>query len=845
MNKLTKATVDGNEVYQTTNDQVKSHFVETDINGVATFTVSGTNTKATPVAFIDDGGYIGGDEKDNKKVHRTELQVTAKELTFGAIHAKYELEITRDGAEEAAEGEKNGRLYKIVVKDENGKAAANEVVNVGLDEVLDRVISTNTDAKFIVNADSEKGTDYYDEDLVGKSKFTAGSNKQQITVELNSKGEGEFKIVGSDKDYATPVMWIDINSSDNKQGVLEEGEPFKKAAMTYFATEKVAGSALKVYEPGTTTQIKDNRTINAGTNGAEFKFTVANQSGKTIAPSKVEKGKATFKVENTGTKDVVVFTDKAYLDNYLADKSDDNRNKGTVISTKRTTTLKSIDLGYHVNAASIFVASVDGQSATVEVTAYGEATEKRNDKDTTVTLSESKVAKATFKSSGDLNDSETRLVTKFKRDDKKITFQGKAELNFKDEYDAGKVRYIDARGTSDRSLGFNQFADEIVENVTVIHYFKDSDGVITFKIVNAATGGETGTALLDNVNIAIESGSVTQVKVALRQIPAFAALSDADQTIVATNVEANGAFANADSLNSFVADEIRTVNVANVVTAANATGATYADLVTAVGKVAGAESSVAALRAETNTAIQNEILSVVGGLTAGNIDANATVFNTAITNAIATAKNNLNSNAVTAAMLDVNTKLLALDATQNPANYAAAEKAIKDNAAVLGLDLTGYNALPNATAREAALLDLANAAEAANSGVGFGQSAALNGALQAAVDVTAPKVVKAVYNDVTEVLTLTFSENVNINSAITADIDFNTALGGTGTVAATSVSATGKVVTMTLTTPSAVSFESGVTITDIVFSVTGPVVVDIEDAKGNVSQASDFVIVVE
>lgn len=475
INKITDATINGKPAYQTTNDKVESVTVKTDSKGEATFTVSGTNTKATPLVFVDGSGY--SDKKANDKLDRTELQVKAAELTFGAVHVKYELEVTRDGSEEAAvrsASNDNGRVYKVAVKDENGKAAAGEVINVAFDEILDKVISTKTDAEFVVDNDDLKGT----------SNYYNSNNRQQIQIELDSKGEAEFKIVSDDvKGYATPVIWIDINSSNNKEGTLEEGEPTKTAAMTYFAAEKVAGSSLKVYEPVNGPEIKDNRTIDA-TKGAQFTFRVANQSGKAIDANKVKGGTATFKVENTGTKDVVVFRNSADLTAYLADPTTANLNKGTVISTKRTVTLPSISLPLYKNDANIYVASVGGESASVEVTSYGEV---KDLDDKTVNLSESKVAKATFKSSATVGDSISEVVESFDKDKQTIKFFGKDKIDYKSDAADGKVSYFSALSGAKVGVGKEEFerllADHTSRDITV-NYFKNAQGNIELTVLS-------------------------------------------------------------------------------------------------------------------------------------------------------------------------------------------------------------------------------------------------------------------------------------------------------------------------------------------------------------------------
>lgn len=465
INKITDATINGKNAYQTTNDKLSVVTIKTDSKGQATFTVSGTNTKATPVVFEDGSGY--GQNSVNK-LDRTELNVAAPELTFGAVHVNYDIEISRDGGEEAATGPNNGRKYKITAKDENGKAAAGEVVNVAFDEVLDRVISTNTNAEFVID----------NADLKGTTKYYNANNKQQVQITLDSKGEGEVKIVSTgsnaNKDYATPVIWIDINTSNNKDGVLEEGEPTKTAAMTYFADEKIQGSKLKVYNYDTNTEIKDNRTVN-GADKVEFRFDVANQSGSTFGGA-VSEFNATFQVTNTGSKDVYVWKDAADVGNL---------DKATIISTRRgeTFTLPRTN----EKQVKLYVAS-NGETASVDVTVYGEAKGNKSD-DKFVRLDESKVAKASFVSSTDLGTSHTGDVAKFDKDKKKLTFVGKKELDYKEEFDAKKVKYEDARGTGTLNLNFQQFENIVSDSADVqLHYYKNSDGDITFTILKATEG---------------------------------------------------------------------------------------------------------------------------------------------------------------------------------------------------------------------------------------------------------------------------------------------------------------------------------------------------------------------
>lgn len=482
VNKLTDATINGKKAHQTTNGDVSAVTVTTDSKGEATFTVSGTNTKATPVVFADGSGY--SNNKIDSKLDRTELQVAGKELTFAAVHEKYAIEVTRDGSEEAATGLTNGRTYKVAVKDENGKVAAGEVVNVAFDEVLDRVISTNTKAQFIINNDDLKGT-------------TTANGSQQISIQLDAKGEAEFKIASTDnKDYATPVVWIDINSSSNKDGNLEQGEPTQKAGMTYFVDEKIQESKLTVYNTTNSTKVSSTNPLK-DTDVAEFRLNVANQSGEAFAGT-VKAFKATYQVTNQGTNDVYVWTN-------AIDAAAKDISKATVISTRRGETF-TVNATTGAKQVELYVGS-NGKTANVDVTAYGDVTDSQ---DKVIRLAESKVAKASFQANSDLGTSYTGLVGSIKVSDKKIKFLGKEELDYKAEFDAGKVKYEQVVNGTTLNLNASQFETYLTNNPNAnVHYFKANDGVITFTILNAPAASNTTAAIQALITAAGNNETIT------------------------------------------------------------------------------------------------------------------------------------------------------------------------------------------------------------------------------------------------------------------------------------------------------------------------------------------------
>ena len=409
VDKLSKATINGVNPEQLLNGtKPTTAVVTTDSKGEATFTVSGTNTKVTPVVFVDE---LDSNKNSINTLTATKLQAKAEQVTFSAVQAEYTIDITRDGGEEAATGLTNGRDYKIVVKTKDGKEAANEVVNVAFNEDIDRNINTNTSAYFVK-----------DDVNVGK----------QITVKLDSKGEGTFT-VSSDtvKDYATPIAWIDINTSNAKEGKFDDGEPSKVAAISYFAAPKLTAGTVTPYKNGTTTELKTDQVLN-GTEFATFTFAAANQSGKEmVLPTDYKHISTSFTVHNTGSSDVYVDGDKT-----------------KVVSPNRSLTITK-----EGSAPSITVQPLEDTTASVRVEATGTAVGKDNTIRSVYLGNHS--ATAAFKSTKVIDTEHKGLITAFDTENKTITFEGKNKVSYKgknatfyDESNGNAVRLTESEFAS-------------------------------------------------------------------------------------------------------------------------------------------------------------------------------------------------------------------------------------------------------------------------------------------------------------------------------------------------------------------------------------------------------------
>lgn len=440
--KVANATVNGVAAKQLNNNTAPlTARVTTDSKGEATFTVSGTNAEVTPVVFD-----VNTTTNESANLYKASLlQASAKKVKFAAVQAAYTIEVNRVGGEVAALYADNGREYKVIVKDKDGKLAKNEIVNVAFNEDLDRIISTVTDAKFI-DADNEV---YY-------PNTGTGNTAKQISVKTDEKGEATF-VIGSDKvdDYATPVAWIDINTSNAKEATLDEGEPKTVAPISYFQRAYLDGASVKSYDTAGKKQTKfEDAAV------ATFKAELVNQSDKVI---KATTKSVSYTVFNTGANDVVV--------------------AGKTVSPNR-----SITLSYpgELSSENLAVQLANAEkSSSVRVIATGIAINPADGKDYAFTAKE---ATATFTAKSDITNNFIGRVVSVSTVDKTVTLVDGNGVTKK------PVSYKDAKFVAENNSPLEDADAFIAElkkyaNSAEVQYSKDADGKVTFKIVRGATSG--------------------------------------------------------------------------------------------------------------------------------------------------------------------------------------------------------------------------------------------------------------------------------------------------------------------------------------------------------------------
>ena len=217
--------------YQTATTE-KFLTLKTNAKGEATFTVSGSNTTATPVVWVDGKGSA---TTADKRFEATELQTVAEAAKF--VGAQYTFKFNKT---ETFDVPVNGNTvvdnttapnkyfeYEVEVLKADGTAYAGGTAVVDIYENIDDSLSTSSNAKI------------YGEDKV--VKLASGAYK----LSLDANGKAKFKVYSNTANtIGTPVVWVDINDATNQTGKLEKEESNAKAGSAVFRDEVLSGAKL-------------------------------------------------------------------------------------------------------------------------------------------------------------------------------------------------------------------------------------------------------------------------------------------------------------------------------------------------------------------------------------------------------------------------------------------------------------------------------------------------------------------------------------------------------------------------------------------------------------------------
>lgn len=463
VDKLQNVTINGTAVVQTNENNTKAAQIKTDSKGEATFTVTGSNTEVTPVVF--DAAAINTAQGNttvttySQKYTVDTLQASAAKVKFSALQAAYTLELSRDGGEVAATGYENGRKYKVIVKNKDGKLAANETVNVAFNEDIDGVIATETKAQFVEVKDGKQ---------IGWHKDSEG---KKITVKTDSKGEATFVIGNADgnvNSYATPIAWIDINNPGASDKNLDKGEPFTIAPISYFQAPYLDGASISSYKGE-----KETDKFKA-LEKATIKTQLVNQSGKELKGSKAYVQKVSYTVLNTGANNIKV--------------SDENGNVQVIAPNRSyTTTYNAVKVSDDTYTIKDFVVETEkDQSTSAKVTATGVA--RHDGKDFAFTAKETTI---NFTSTSEVTNLYTGKINSFNTDKKQIIFADQAgkdmdAIKYAGESDK-KYAYKNVNGAPLSEDQFIKILQDAKGSVTATYELKDKD--VTFYLLTLADSG--------------------------------------------------------------------------------------------------------------------------------------------------------------------------------------------------------------------------------------------------------------------------------------------------------------------------------------------------------------------
>ncbi|GKV57393.1 hypothetical protein NCCP2222_33400 [Sporosarcina sp. NCCP-2222] len=454
--KVANASVNGVQPLQLTNNTPAiAAQVTTDSKGEATFTVSGSNTEVTPVVFEansnSDYGYEASD-----------LQVTSAKVKFSAAQSTYIIEIMGSLGDDsdAAVGEFNGREFIAMVTNQDGEPVANEIVNIAFHENIDQNINTKTDAYFFDIQD--------------------GEYKKSISYKTNSFGEIDFEIFSDrEGDYATPFAWIDINSSDARDGNFDLGEPHQAGPITYFSKEKIAMAALLT---------PDRETVFKGDEVVPVEYFPFNQSFRPIfeLPQGYSHIDSTFTVFNTGGEDIEV--------TYTAN---DGSTYNKIILPNRSYTLPTLSGTDYFNP-NILINSVGNKTTSARIVATGTAI-PANGTTPPIHLGSTE-ENIKFVSTKEAGTKYTGLVVG-------ISKAGLIFTNKDQELFAESTKFYGGNGAE--IIGAERFVEEVLHENTMgdvtVTFIKDSEGVKTFRIV-----GNNGTVTNPIINTAT-SAYITKI----------------------------------------------------------------------------------------------------------------------------------------------------------------------------------------------------------------------------------------------------------------------------------------------------------------------------------------------
>jgi hypothetical protein len=801
--------------------------VKTNDKGEATFTVTGANTAVTPIVYKDSDAL---NTSGWNRLDVRDLQVVAEETKF--VGGAYTFKFNKEEQFEAVAGK--AFTYEVEVLKADGKAYAGGTATVALNELIDSSLTTNTEA-YIVN----------------NSKVKPVSGKTGVyTLTLDKDGKAKFDVKADKTEVsATPVVWVDINSASNVQGTLEKEESFKLAGSVVFRTEVIGGAEL---------EDKSDVTGIFGVSGTglqqpTYDIKLLDQAGSEYSKADYAINRVTYTISNTGNSavDLTLAPSNFTVDSISNNAGSTNLNvhiaAGQSVTVTGLATANPKNVALQVQNAKAGKLEVTG-SVTTNVKAangtwsssnsyYTAGTKTSEWVDATAATTEVTGVVKGFQTVDGAADWGYALVLVDGTTNYQVVKYDQSNTYFTGtQTDFNRLNATDVAGF-ETAISLDDRVSLKNSELRLINV--DSSSKSSQVKGNTGSTGGTGLVTQSVANAVNASANPTAVKNALQGISGFSNLLPSDQDGIAAAVFATlGTPQTVASLTTLITPQFtiasdRAVSAKTLKTTIDAAQAKHNTAVEgtalgeyALGSKALLQGIITAAKAQYDLAVATPVAPAKAILDAQKtaVDNAVTVFEAGkvTTGDIQTTA----LNAVKAALVAVHNGGTALPA--GDPLFAAATTALTTNKATLQLNLAAYDALTTAQ-KEAVLNSLA----AQNNTAAFTAATlkpALEVAVIAATDASAPVAQTATYNATTGKLIITFNENVAVTGAPTgATVEFDTT-GLGGTVAATAVTASGKTVELTIAAADATTANFAVNSVLTKVTLTGGATPEITDA---------------
>jgi hypothetical protein len=339
MNNIVNGGLNQETVTLTTND-----------NGEAVFTVTGINTKATPVVFFDDNWFYGRPDdyawgglsdssqykpsysgNDNDRWDATELQVEPAAVSFNADtytfeqtaitdpYAAADTNITEvikiDEIEYTVFKYRSGKTYTVTVKDAAGKPYNKGLVNIAINEYIDGVYGTNTNARIVgLGTTSTNMKRLDDPNINNQVNLKDGLGYYKIQATTSASGVVMFRIA-SDRvnDMGTPIIWVDQDNASpltgTRNGILEPADPQKLLSQTTFVESAINSAAFSAALVNSNLEMsvdENDDVISIDGEPVRFTYKVRNQNGSVFMPAGAMYANLTYTIVNNGNSPLKV-----------------------------------------------------------------------------------------------------------------------------------------------------------------------------------------------------------------------------------------------------------------------------------------------------------------------------------------------------------------------------------------------------------------------------------------------------------------------------------------------------------------------------------------------------------